>query len=59
MIFPRVAIYLQMIQYLSQEEAMSLMKEAVRIGVEPDRKRLHHITQIPFVRPLFSKSFLR
>ena len=29
MIFPRVAIYLQMIQYLSQEEA-------VRIGVEPD-----------------------
>ncbi len=57
MTFPRVVIYLQMIQYLSQEETMSLMEEAVRIGVEPDRKRLHHITQIPFVRPLFFKIF--
>ena len=57
MIFPRAAIYLQMIQYLSCEEAISLIEESVRIGVEPDRKRLHIATKIPFIRPLFLKIF--
>lgn len=57
MIFPRAAIYLQMIQYLSCEEAISLIEESVRIGVEPDRKRLHIATKIPFIRPLFFKIF--
>ena len=57
MIFPRAAIYLQMIQYISREEAIGLIEESVRIGVEPDRKRLHAVTKIPFVRPLFFKIF--
>ena len=57
MIFPRAAIYLQMIQYISHEEAISLIEESVRIGVEPDRKRLHMATKIPFIRPLFLKIF--
>lgn len=57
MIFPRAAIYLQMIQYISREEAISLIEESVRIGVEPDRKRLHALTKLPFLRPLFFKIF--
>ena len=57
MIFPRAAIYQQMIQYISRAEAVSLIEEAVRIGVEPDRKRLHTVTKIPFIRPLFFKIF--
>ena len=57
MIFPRAAFYLQMIRYVPQEEAISLLEEAVRIGVEPDRKRLHAVTGIPLVRPLFFKIF--
>lgn len=57
MIFPRAAIYLQMIKYISCEESISLIEESVRIGVEPDRKRLHIATKIPFVRPLFFKIF--
>lgn len=57
MIFPRVAIYLQMIKYIPQEEAISLIEEAVRLGVEPDRKRLHIATKIPLIRPLFFKVF--
>ncbi len=57
MIFPRAAIYLQMIQYISREEAISLIEESVRIGVEPDRKRLHSMTKLPFIRPLFFKIF--
>ena len=57
MIFPRAAIYLQMIQYISREEAISLIEESVRIGVEPDRKRLHNATKLPFIRPLFFKIF--
>ena len=57
MIFPRAAIYLQMIKYIPQEEAIGLIEESVRIGVEPDRKRLHIATKIPFVRPLFFKIF--
>lgn len=57
MIFPRAAIYLQMIQYIPREEAISLIEESVRIGVEPDRKRLHAVTKLPFLRPLFFKIF--
>lgn len=57
MIFPRAAIYLQMIKYIPREEALNLIEESVRIGVEPDRKRLHIATKIPFVRPLFFKIF--
>ena len=57
MIFPRAAIYLQMIKYISREEAISLIEESVRIGVEPDRNRLHTATKLPFIRPLFFKIF--
>lgn len=57
MIFPRAAIYLQMIKYMTKEEALTLIEEAVRIGVEPDRRRLHNLTKISFVRPLFFKVF--
>ena len=57
MIFPRAAIYLQMIKYISREDAISLIEESVITGVEPDRKRLHAATKIPFVRPLFFKIF--
>ena len=57
MIFPRAAIYLQMIKYISHEEAISLIEESVRIGVEPDRNRLHIATKLPFIRPLFFKIF--
>lgn len=57
MIFPRVAIYLQMIKYFSHEEALALLIEAVRIGVEPDRRRLHRATKIPLIRPLFFTIF--
>ena len=57
MIFPRAAIYLQMIKYISREEAIGLIEESVRIGVEPDRKRLHTATKLPFVRPLFFNIF--
>ena len=57
MIFPRAAIYLKMIQYIPREEALGLIEESVRIGVEPDRKRLHAVTKLPFLRPLFFKIF--
>lgn len=57
MIFPRAAIYLQMIKYIPCEEAISLIEESVRIGVEPDRKRLHAATKLPIIRPLFFKIF--
>ncbi len=57
MIFPRAAIYLQMIKYIPREEAIGLIEESVRIGVGPDRKRLHMATKIPFVRSLFFKIF--
>lgn len=59
MIFPRAAIYLQMIKYIRKEEAIALIEDTVRIGVEPDRKRLHAATKIPFIRPLFSRSSIR
>ena len=55
LIFPRAVIYLQMVKYISQEEALGLIEVSVRIGVEPDRKRLHIATKLPFIRPLFSK----
>ena len=57
LIFPRAASYLQMIKYISREEAISLIEKSVRIGVEPDRKRLHAATKIPIIRPLFFKIF--
>lgn len=57
MIFPRAAFYLQMIRYLPREEAIRLLEEAVRIGVEPDRKRLNAVTKVPFLRPLFFQIF--
>ena len=57
MIFPRAAFYLQMIKYISREESISLIEEAVRVGVEPDQKRLNAVTKIPFVRALFFKLF--
>lgn len=57
LIFPRAAFYLQMIRYIPQEEAIRLLEEAVRLGVEPDRKRLHAVTKLPFLRPLFFKIF--
>lgn len=57
MIFPRAAIYLQMIQYISREEAIALIEESVRIGVELDRKRSHIATKVPLIRPLFFKIF--
>ena len=59
MIFPRAAIYLQMIQYIPQEEAIHLLEQAVKMGVEPDRNRLHAVTRLPFVRPLFFQIFPR
>ena len=59
MIFPRAAFYLQMMKYISREEALSLIEESVRIGVEPDRKRLHAVTKISFIRPLFFQIFPR
>ena len=57
MIFPRAAFYLQMIRYVNREEAIGLLNEAVRIGVEPDSKRLHAVTKVPFIRNLFFKFF--
>lgn len=57
MIFPRAAIYLQMIKYIPHEEAIGLIEESVRIGVEPDRNRLHIATKLPLIRPLFFKVF--
>ena len=57
MIFPRAAIYLQMMKYISREEAIGLIEGSVRIGVEPDRKRLHAATKLPFIRPLFFQIF--
>lgn len=57
MIFPRAAVYLQMIKYIPREEAISLIEKSVIMGVEPDRKRLNFATKFPFIRPLFFKIF--
>ena len=59
MIFPRAAFYLQMIRCIPREESIRLIEESVRIGVEPDRKRMHAVTRIPFLRPLFFRIFPR
>lgn len=56
MFFPRVAIYLQMIKYFSHEEALALLIEAVRIGIEPDRRRLHMATKF-LLFALYSSQF--
>lgn len=56
-IFPRAAFYLQMMKYISPEEALHLIEESVKLGVEPDRRRLHAVTKVPFLRPLFFKLF--
>ena len=42
-----------MIKYIPREEAIDLRNESVRIGVTPDRRHLHLVTKIPFIRPLF------
>ena len=55
MIFPRAAIYLQMVKYIPQEESIGLMEESVRIGVEPDRKRLRAVTKLPLFFKIFRK----
>lgn len=57
MIFPRAAFYLQMIKYISPEEALHLIEESIKLGVEPDRRRLYAVTKVPFLRPLFFKLF--
>lgn len=57
MIFPRAAFYLQMVRYIPREDALRLLEEAVTTGVEPDRKRLHAVTKVPFIRPLFFAVF--
>lgn len=57
MIFPRAAIYLQMVKYISREEVIALIEASVKMGVEPDRKRLHFVTQLPPIRLLFFKVF--
>ena len=59
MIFPSATFYLQMMKYISCEEALSLIEESIRIGVEPERKRLHAVTKISFIRPLFFQIFPR
>ena len=42
---------------MPQEEALGLIEDSVKVGVEPDRKRLHRITKLPFLRPLFFRVF--
>ena len=59
MIFPRAELYLQMIQYIPKEQAIDLFMEAIRIGVEPDMKRLRWLTKVPFMRSLFLRVFSR
>ena len=59
MIFPRAELYLQMIQYIPKEQAIDLLMEAIRIGVEPDMKRLRWLTKAPFMRSLFLWIFSR
>ena len=59
MIFPRAAIYLQMIKYIPREEALGLIEDAVIKGVEPDRKRLKAVTKLPFIQALFFRLFPR
>lgn len=53
MIFPRAALYMQMIKYIPKEQATDLLMEAIRIGVEPDIKRLRTLTKPTFMRSVF------
>ena len=57
MIFPRAALYSQMIRYIPKEQAIELFMEAIRIGVEPDMRRLRWLTRAPFMRSLFLRVF--
>lgn len=57
MIFPRAALYLEMLAFMPQERALKLIKKSVEIGVEPDAKRLNKITKIRLFRPLFLRIF--
>ena len=57
MIFPRAALYMQMIRFIPKEQAIAFLMDAIRIGVEPDMKRLHWLTKPPFMRLLFLKIF--
>lgn len=59
MIFPRAALYRQMIQHIPSEQAIDLLMEAIRIGVEPDMKRLRRLTKPTFMRSLFLKAFYK
>lgn len=43
MIFPRAALYMQMTQHMPKEQAIGLLMEGIRIGVEPDMKRLQRL----------------
>ncbi len=57
MIFLRSVLYMQMIRHMPEEQAIDLLTEAVRIGVEPDRKRLRRLTKAPFMCSLFLRVF--
>lgn len=55
MIIPRAAFYLQMRKYLPEEEAIGLIEEAIRIGVEKEAAMLKKWTRLPLVRSMFMK----
>ncbi len=57
MIFPRAALYLEMLAFFPRERALELIKKSVEIGVEPDAKRLNKATRIKLFRPLFLRIF--
>ena len=57
MIFPRAALYMQMTQHMPKEQAIGLLMEGIRIGVEPDMKRLQRLTRLKFMRSLFLRIF--
>ena len=46
-----------MVRYILREDALCLLEETVTTGVESDRKCLHAVTKVPFIRPLFFKIF--
>jgi hypothetical protein len=57
MIFPRAALYIEMLEFIPCERAVELIERAVEIGVEPDAKRLNRLTKIKLFRPLFLRIF--
>ena len=59
MIFPRAALYMQMTKHIAKERAIDLLMKAIRIGVEPDIKRLRWLTKPVFMRSLFLKAFYK